>query len=91
MSPAVSSNWRQDADSVPGDEAIRVQSWAYEAIQGARALTTIRQIIAATQAECHRNAPESGDLDKLEHQIYEKMAEVRRGTEALSTSGGSDD
>jgi hypothetical protein len=77
-------DWRC-GDRPAVDEAILVQSWARAAIRGARALTRLRDNLAATSTECVRNDATADDIDKCGQEVRDRLDRVRRLLDAFST------
>lgn len=78
------SGGRPDAD-----EALAIQGLARSAIQGARALTVLKDSLAATREECNRNDGSAENIENHGQQVRAKLSQIRNYLDELRVSEAS--
>ncbi|ONI83417.1 hypothetical protein ALI22I_33425 [Saccharothrix sp. ALI-22-I] len=80
--------WPEDDDRSPADQVLAAQGWASAAINGAKALTQLKNNMEATRAECARNDATAEDLEARIRAVRTALGDIRGHLDELRTPEG---
>lgn len=78
------AEWHVDRTAPPIDGLLRTRPWLGVATAAAGALRFVQECLDATVRECARRGRITGDVERAEHAVRDKFAEVRVLVQALT-------